>query len=241
MLGTHWRHWLKDANRSRSQRGRGTRPRRRATLTLIADALEERVLLAVPLVTDHGGSILQNVQVETVYWNWNTPALMAMANQLNTFAADVTNSQYWSGLAQYGVGFGSWSGEFDIAGAPPRLTLGAGGLAVTTNADVEAKLVASLGQMDANGNVLPVPNANTLYLVFMPPGDPFNFADSTNTFFIAASYNSPGTPTPWKVFGGQHAWNVANSFAYAVIPFPGPSEEATPTSSAPTRPRCSVS
>ena len=53
-------------------------------LTLIADALEERMLLAVPLVTDHGGSILQNVQVETVYWNWNTPALMTMANQLNT-------------------------------------------------------------------------------------------------------------------------------------------------------------
>ncbi len=222
MFAALWRHWLKDPNRSRSRRAGGARARRRTRWTPTALALEERVLLSVPLVTDHGGSILQNVQVETVYWNWNTPALMAMANQLNTFVADVTDSQYWSGLAQYGVGVGSWSGEFDIAGAPPLSPGGAGGIGVTTNHDVEAKLVGSLGQMDANGNVLPRPNANTLYLVFMPPGDPFNFTDGTGTFFVAASYKSPVNPSAWMVFGGQHAWNVANSFAYAVIPYPGP-------------------
>jgi hypothetical protein len=130
--------------------------------------LEDRQLLAVPLVTDHGGSILKNVEVETVYWNWNTPDLIAMSGQLNTFVADVTNSQYWSGLAQYGVGSGSLSGEFDIAGAPSLATKGFGGIGVTTNADVEASLVANLGKADANGNILPIPNpASMLYIMFI--------------------------------------------------------------------------
>ena len=31
----------------------------------------------------------------------------------------------------------------------------------------------------------------------------------------------PGRAGAWTVFGGQHAWNAANSFAYAVVPYPG--------------------
>ena len=120
MFGARWRQWLKGPNRSRSRRGGWTRARRSTRLILTAEPLEDRQLLAVPLVTDHGGSILQNVQVETVYWNWNTAALQNMAKQLNTFVGDITDSPYWSDLAQYGVGFGSLSGEFDIAGAPPQ-------------------------------------------------------------------------------------------------------------------------
>jgi hypothetical protein len=216
-------HWLKDRNQTR--RAVRASARRGRNRTLAAEALEDRQLLAVALVTDHGGSILKNVEVETVYWNWNTPALKAMASQLNTFVADLTGSAYWSDLAQYGVGYGSWSGEFDIGGAPPQTTLGLGGLGVTTNADVEATLSANLGQTNGAGQTLPVPNpASTLYLVFMPPGDPFNFTDGTGAYTVAASYNVAGSnvPPPWMVFGGQHAWNVANSFAYAVVPFPGP-------------------
>ncbi len=191
--------------------------------TLLADALEERQLLTVPLVTDHGGSVLQNIQVETVYWNWNTPALKTMATQLNTFVGDVTNSAYWSDLAQYNVNSGSWAGEYDIAGAPPLSKLGLGNIQVTTNADVEAALVANLGKKDANGNVLPKPDPkSTLYLVFLPPGDPFNYTDGTGTFTVAASYSVPRTKPAWTVFGGQHAWNTANNFAYAVIEYPGP-------------------
>jgi len=192
-------------------------------LTLTAEVLEDRQLLALQLATDHGGSILQNVQVETVYWNWNTAALQNMANQLNTFVANVTDSQYWSDLAQYNANYGSWSGEFDIAGVPPMLTNGFGGLKVTNNFDVETTLAGDLGKADAKGNILPNPDpASTLYLVFMPHGDPFNFTEGTETAFVAASYNSPGNPTPWMVFGGQNAWNVANSFAYAVIPYQDP-------------------
>ncbi len=152
---------------------------------------------------------------------------MAMEPKLNTFVGDITASQYWSGLAQYGVGFGSWSGQYNIAGAPPQLTPGFGSVVgnpflVTTNLNVEATLVANLGKADANGNVLPKPDpASTLYLVFLPPGDPFNFTDAMATYFAAASYSVPGTPAPWTVLSGQHAWNQANNFAYAVIPYPG--------------------
>ena len=216
MFAAGWRHLLKDPKRSRSRRWGGARSRHRTKLIPTADALEDRQLLAVPLVTDHGGSILQNIQVETVYWNWNTPALKAMANQLNTFVGDVTNSPYWSGLAQYNVGSGSWAGEFDIAGAPPLTPNGFGGIPATTNANVEATLVASLGKG------LPMPNPqSTLYLVYLPPGDPFNYTDGTGAFYAAASYPKPGNPSAWTVLLGQHAWNIANNFAYAVIPYPG--------------------
>ncbi len=223
MFATRWRNWLKAPTRSR--RGGGSSSRRRIRRIPTAEGLEDRQLLAVTLVTNHGGSILQSVQVETVFWNWNTPALQAMATQLDTFVADITQSAYWNDLSQYGgVTYGSWSGEYDIAGAPPQTTLGYGGLAVTTNADVETTLTANLGQTDANGNTLPVPNpASTLYLVFMPPGDAFNFTDATATFPVAASYSGGG----WSTFGGQHAWHngaggADPSYAYAVVPFPGP-------------------
>jgi hypothetical protein len=225
MILAHWSSWSKTSNRvlDRSNRASADRARLKSKFKITAEQLEVRQLLAVPLVTDHGGSVLKNIQVETVYWNWNTPALMAMANQLNTFAGDVTGSNYWSDLAQYNVDFGSWSGEFNIAGAPPANTNGYGGLKVTTNADVEATLVANLGKADGNGNILPKPDsASTLYLVYLPPGDPFNFTDGTGVFPVAASYSVPGTPPDWTVFGGQHAWNVANNFAYSVIPYPGP-------------------
>ena len=231
MSAALWRNWLKIQNRSRfrgrSRRAGWERARRATRFAITAETLEERQLLAVPLVTDHGGSILQNIQVETVYWNWNTPALMAMEKQLNTFAGDITASQYWSGLAQYNVDFGSWSGQYNIAGAPPQVTPGFGSVVgnpflVTTNADVEATLIANLGKKDANGDVLPMPNpASTLYLVFLPPGDPFNYTDGTATYFAAASYSVPNTPAPWTVLLGQHAWNQASNFAYAVIPYPG--------------------
>lgn len=117
MFAARWPNWLKAPARSR----RGGSSRRRTRRTPTAEWLEDRQLLAVTLVTDHGGSILQSVQVETVFWNWNAPALQAMAAQLDTFVADITQSEYWNDLAQYGgVTYGSWSGEYDIAGAPPR-------------------------------------------------------------------------------------------------------------------------
>ena len=209
-------------NRTRSRRPGRERARPRTRFTITAEPLEERRLLAVPLVTDHGGSVLKSVEVETVFWNWNNAALQLTATQINTFVGDVTNSTYWSDLAQYNVDSGSWNGEFDVAGAPPRTTNGYGGLKVTTNADVENMLIANFGKADANNNTLPNPNPqSTLYLVFMPPGDPFNYTDGTGNFFVAASYSVPGERAPWTVFGGQHAWNAANSFAYAVVPYPG--------------------
>ncbi len=219
MFAARLSRWLKVPKKlGRAPRAAARRVRERIPG---AELLEDRRLLAVPLVTDHGGSILASPQIETVYWDWDTAPLQAMATQLNTFVADVTQSSYWSDLLQYGVGYGGWSGEFDIAGAPPQTTLGLGGLGVTTNADVEAELSANLGVTNGNGQTLPVPNANTLYLVYLPPGDPFNFTDGSGAFTVAASYPSPGNPSTWTVFGGQHAWNVANSYAYAVIPYPG--------------------
>lgn len=146
-----------------------------------------------------------------------------MASQLDNFVGDITDSTYWSGLAQYGgVGPGSFTGEFDIDGAPPQNVVGLGGLKVTTNANVEAELSANLGQTNTLGQTLPNPNANTLYVVYMPPGDPFNFTDGTGVKTVAASYSIPGGSVPWTVLG---------------ISTPGTSPTATPTRSCRSRAR----
>ncbi len=240
MFAARWPNWLKAPARSR----RGGSSRRRTRRTPTAEWLEDRQLLAVTLVTDHGGSILQSVQVETVFWNWNAPALQAMAAQLDTFVADITQSAVLerSGPVRRRH---VWQlvGRVRHRGGAPQTTIGYGGLAVTTNADVEATLTANVGQTDANGNTLPVPDpASTLYLVFMPPGDAFNFTDATATFPVAASYSGG----PWGTFGGQHAWHNGAGARTPATPTrsshsPVPSGEDTPTSSVPMRPRSSVS
>ncbi len=215
MFAARWNHWLNDRHRTRRAARAAVRRRRKRTFG--GEALEDRQLLAVPLVTDHGGVILQNIQVETIYWGWAGPEA-AMEPQLNNFVADLVapTSSYWSGLAQYDVDSGSWVGSFDVPGAPPLgpanpgVTAPPGG--VTTDVDVQAMLTANVGATN-----IPAPNANTLYLVFLPPGDPYNFTNSTGTITAAAaSYKGAGVPQllAW------HTWSAANG-SYAVIPYPG--------------------
>ena len=71
--------------------------------------------------------------------------------------------------------------------ANPGVTAPPGG--VTTDVDVQAMLTANVAAAN-----IPAPNANTLYLVFLPPGDPYNFTNSTGTITAAASYSGAGVP-----------------------------------------------
>ena len=118
----------------------------------------------------HGGPLLANVQVETVYYGaqWNTDAsLIAMRSQINSFFRFVTNSVYVDQLLEYSepgyiIGRGSFTGE-NVLG--PALAAGS----TVSDATVRQAITANLGGKDNIGNTVPQPNANRLYVVFAPP------------------------------------------------------------------------
>ena len=127
MFVARWWQFFSGTDRSDSRPRRRSRPsgRRHHKLKLTADALEDRQLLA-PLVTVHGGPILTNVQVYTVYWGWNMAAKVPgmrggvtygdLANMIDNFFQDITGSGYMSDLAQYGAGKGTWEKQDMVAG-----------------------------------------------------------------------------------------------------------------------------
>ncbi len=208
MFTARWRHWLTDRNRS-GARSRGGRPsaRRRHRPALTAEALEDRQLLAAPLVTFHNGPILANVQVYTVYWGWNMAAPVpgmrgvtygGLATMLDNFYSDITGSGYMADLAQYGAGMGTWVKQDAVAGPVA---------ARVTTVNIQNMLNGEMGA----GNPLPAFTGNQLYFVFLPPG--------TSAQVIAD--NGQPARAPLLSSGlAYHTWNNAKGYPYAVMPFP---------------------
>jgi hypothetical protein len=190
-------------------------------MAVAAESLEDRQLLAT-LFTPHGGSVLANVQVYAVYWDWNDPLfgdpkmagtlankLEALEGQINDFFGDITASGYMADLNQYGAGKGGFGGQdvvTPVAGTPTALP--ANGPITTTN--IQNMVNFEMGA----GKPLPAFTGNQLYFVFTPPTT------------VAQVVRPDGTPvatsnsTSAQGFFGFHAWDPVNSFPYAVIPFP---------------------
>src|SRR5205823_10709558 len=64
----------------------------------------------VPAVTYHGGALLQNVEVQAVYYgsDWNNAANSARRGQLESFLHDIVQGDYMDMLGNaYGTGRGS--------------------------------------------------------------------------------------------------------------------------------------
>jgi hypothetical protein len=79
------------------------------------EQLEDRMLLSVSY---HGGHLLTNVDVETVYYSsdWDRsdrPNLAQQKRQLDTFFTNITQSPYMDMLGEYGVGRGHFVGRDD--------------------------------------------------------------------------------------------------------------------------------
>jgi uncharacterized protein YneR len=125
----------------------------------------------VPAVTYHGGPVIANVQVETVFLGaaWTDPRqLQTTAQNLDTYFTYLTNSPYMDVLNQYGVGRGSFIGT-DTAGWVGQVpTLSDGDIQYVLNTEMQR-------------GSLPLPAASTVYFVFTPPHTVVTRSDGSNS------------------------------------------------------------
>jgi hypothetical protein len=168
---------------------------------LTVEHLEQRL---VPTLTYNNWPLIQNVQVETVYYGpgWASDAnLQQEANGLDQFFGNITNSSYMDMLGEYSaggytIGRGQFIGRDTYTGGVPSLV------------DDATHIQALLNYEIYNGNVpAPTSNPNLVYFVFPPPSVQVTSGGSSST----------------KDFGGFHNAFVdyaGDQVYYAVIPHP---------------------
>jgi hypothetical protein len=105
-------------------------------------------------LTLHGGQSIPHVGVQVIYWGSNVNA--SVKAHLPPFYTAVTNSRYMDWLSEYGAGRGSYLGESTIQPFP---------ISAITNEDI----ANAIGQQVRNG-LIPMPDSNTVYMVYLPPG-----------------------------------------------------------------------
>jgi hypothetical protein len=193
--------WVRNlwSNKPRAGRtSRGARPE--------LECLETR---EVPTVTFHGGAVLQNVEVQAVYYgsDWNTSAYSAQRSQLDGFLQYIVQSGYTSNMLAnaYGTGAGSFSAGQTY------------GIALDKSQYLTDGAIRATLQSCINAGAVQQPDPNRLYVVFVEDNVavdatalPGVGGTSQNTFL---GYHA--------AFGGTNAWGQAEDIHYAIIAYPG--------------------
>ncbi len=161
-----------------------------------------------PTAPSIGASVMPNIQVQAVYLGPAFSAGKSNASDVAYFDGFLSylvgsTSPYMKVLAPYGVSTGSAAPGTVIPGTLPHYSRT--NRVYLTDTQIQNILIANISSLIA-------PSPNTLYVVYTEPGvaiDAGGGATSINTFL---GYHSYATYTS----GG-----VTNSFAYAVMPYPG--------------------
>ena len=119
----------------------------------------------------YGGKVIANVKVVAV--NWGPAVNATVSSGIGAFYATVTNSAHFDWLSEYNtvglkgldglagssqtIGRGSYAGQYTIAPA-----IGAG---TVTDPQIQAELLSQIA-----AGALPVPDANTMYMIDFPAG-----------------------------------------------------------------------
>jgi hypothetical protein len=224
MLRFNWLHQL--SQRWFSLRGTARQPRSRrissATRQCVKPRLEALEDRCVPTaVTYHDGPIMNNVQVENIFYGsaWNTPANQQLQQRINQFTAYLVQSPYMDMLNQYygnGLLFGNnYVGRGSLYGS--KVYEGSVSGTVATQDIVNNLIAGVLGPNGTGGGGLPaLPSFDNLYIVYLPPGISNDLALELGAY----AYHS-------SIFLGQPPWNippdapVPNVIQYVIAPYPG--------------------
>ncbi|MBS0203243.1 MAG: hypothetical protein JSS49_10120 [Planctomycetes bacterium] len=167
-----------------------------------------------PALPSSGAKVINSIQVQGVYLGPAFGPGKANAGDvtyLDGFLSYIVGSSYMSALAPYGVSTGTAVPGKVLTGTLPHYS--SRKRVYLTDTQIQNILVANIGSLMA-------PADNTLYVVYTEPGvaiDAGGGATSINTFLGYHNYAS-------FTSGG-----VTQSFAYAVMPYPG-SPNPKPTS-----------
>jgi len=149
-------------------------------------------------LTYRGGPLLSVVKVFTLFWGeaWQNAPNSGLANQLNEFFKFVVSSGLIDQLAEYGVagqtiGHGTFAGTATVTQPNPAHSVS------------DAAVQKMLQQEIKSNKVIPKPDANMLYFVYLPPG----------TAVVQGGSRS------CQAFCGYHDTSGKGIY-YAVMPFP---------------------
>ena len=122
--------------------------------------VEPRAAIPAPHLNYYGGAVLSNVAVVVVFWGPNVA--VTTRSQIGGFYSAVTNSAYFDWLTEYNtptqiIGRGSLRSTVTIT---PLHTS-----QLIDDTDIQAELNSQI-----SASALPAPDANTLYMVYFPPG-----------------------------------------------------------------------
>ena len=158
---------------------------------------------AMAQLVSRGGPVLKNPQIVTITWPGDTNA-----PGFEDFGDAIGGTKYWSSVvSEYGVG-AAVSGATNHIRMTTALTPG------ITESDIDDLVTANASQQTA-GNFTPdatkwpTPNANTLYVVYIPQAANFQIDQGTGP--VAAC-------GPDSSVGGYHSSTQTGSYVYAVIP-----------------------
>jgi hypothetical protein len=165
----------------------------------------------VPTVTNHGGALLPNVEVQALYYGsdwWNNSGYYNQTGYLDGFLNNLVHGSYMDtlGNAGYGVGRGSFDSGWVNGVALDKTKY-------LSDSSLRSALVANI-----NAGNLKAPDSNRLYVIFVEDnvavGD--SSSNSVNNFLgYHGAFGSWLYPPSWSWFGGY------SDIRYAVIPYPG--------------------
>lgn|SRR5581483_3257601 len=139
----------------------------RLIVPTVEQGLADAELAATTAMTYHGGRVLANVQVFTIFWGaaWEDAELAELPGQLNDFFDAILESSLMDLLAEYSVadqtiGQGSRIGSATLVDSEPG-----DGSGSVSDEEIRAALRAWI-----DAGTISAPTSDTLYFVYLPPG-----------------------------------------------------------------------
>lgn len=156
----------------------------------------------VPNLTNHGGTVIESVQVVTIYWGaaWSSGANTILRTGVDSFFDFIVTSQLMDMLAEYSIPgkpirHGSHVASVLISNNEPGVVTPSG--RSVTDAQIQKALQGWVSK-----HLVPAKTPNTLYFIYLPP----------NCVSVAGSEISCS-----NVCGFHNV--IGNDLYYAVVPF----------------------